>query len=45
MLKNLNKQEIEQYFMDGTYKIVPNINEFKCMITLLGYNKQKNCFL
>ena len=44
MLKNLNNKNIEQYFMDGTYKIVPNIGSFKSLITLLGYNRKDNTF-
>ena len=45
MLKNLNNKNIEQYFMDGTYKIVPNIQSFKSLITLLGYNRKDNTFV
>ena len=45
MLKNLNDVNIEQYFMDGTYKIVPNFGNFKAMATLLGYNKEINAFV
>ena len=44
MLKNLNNKNIEQYFMDGTYKIFPNIGSFKSLITLLGYNRKDNTF-
>ena len=29
MLKNLNNDDIEQYFLDGAYKIVPNFGNFK----------------
>ena len=31
--------------MDETYKIVPNLGEFKEMIILLSYNKANNDFL
>ena len=45
MLNNLNNANIEQYFMDGTYKIVPNFGNFKTMVTLLVYNKEINAFV
>ncbi len=45
MLKNLNKDDIEQYFMDGTYKIVPNFGNFKTLVTLIGFNKKDNAFV
>ena len=28
MLKNLNNKDIEQYFMDSTYKIAPNVGDY-----------------
>ena len=31
--------------MDGTYKIVSNLGEYKAIITLLVYNKANNAFL
>ncbi len=39
MLNNLNN-DIEQYFLDGTYKIVPNFGNFKTLVTLIGFNKK-----
>ena len=45
MLKNLNNVNIEQYFMDGIYKIVPNFCNYKAMVKLLGYNKEINSFV
>lgn len=45
ILKNLNNQDIEQFFMDGTYKIVPNFGDFKSLVTLLGFNKKANSFV
>ena len=45
MLNNLADKNVNQYFMDGTYKIVPNIGNFATLVTLLGYNKIKNTFV
>ena len=45
MLKNLNNTNIVQYFMDSAYKIVPNVGEYKTLITLLGYNIVLNSFV
>lgn len=45
ILKNLNNSYIVQYFMDSTYKIVPNVGEYKVLITLLGYNAKLNSFV
>ena len=45
MLKNLNNKDIEQYFMDSTYKIIPNVGDYKSLITLLGYNNKLNTFV
>ena len=44
MLNNLNN-DIEQYFLDGTYKIVPNFGNFKALVTLIGFNKRANAFV
>ena len=43
MLNNLNN-DIKQYFLDGTYKIVPNFGKFKTLVTLIGFNKKANAF-
>ena len=45
MLNNLNNDDIEQYFLDGTYKIVPNFGNFKTLVTLIGFNKKANAFV
>ena len=45
MLKNLNNTNIVQYFIGPTYKIVPNVGEYKALITLLGYNVKLNSFI
>ena len=45
MLSNLNNNNVEQYFLDGTYKIVPNFGNFKTMVTLIGFNKLINAFV
>ena len=45
MLKNLNNDDIEQYFLDGTYKIVPNFGNFKTLVTFIGFNKKANAFV
>ena len=44
MLNNLNNDDIKQYFLDGTYKIVPNFGNFKTLVTLIGFNKKANAF-
>ena len=45
MLNNLNNEDMEQYFWDGTYKIVPNFGNFKTLVTLIGFNKKANAFV
>ena len=45
MLKNLNNKDIDQYFMDSTYKIVPNVGDYKALITLLDFNNKFNSFV
>ena len=45
MLNNLNNGDMEKYFLDGTYKIVPNFGNFKTLVTLIGFNKKANAFV
>ena len=41
MLKDKN---INQYFVDETYKVVPYNNEFKCLLILMGFNYRLNLY-
>ena len=45
MLKNLGDKNVEQVFINGTYKTVPNIGKFAILVSLLGFNKNKNNFV
>ena len=36
---------MEQYFLDGAYKIVPNYGKFKTQVTLIVFNKKVNDFV
>lgn len=40
MLSNLKNNQINEFFMDCTYKIVPNKNNFRLMV-ICGYDTQK----
>ena len=41
----LNDKNINQYFIDTTYKSVPNdIDNAKCLIVIIGYNYSKDLF-
>ena len=41
----MNNQDIDQYFMDSTYKIVQNVGNYKTFILLLGYTNKINSFV
>ena len=41
----LNNEDITQYFVDTTYKCLPNeIEEAKSLLVLIGYNSKKDLF-
>ena len=41
----LNNEDITQYFVDTTYKCLPNeIEEAKSLFVLIGYNSKKDLF-
>ena len=42
--KLLSSKTISQYYQDGTYKIIPNLNEIKVLIVLIGKNIGLNKF-
>ena len=35
-LKELNNKEIKQYFIDGTYKVIPNIENVEVLVLIIG---------
>ena len=41
-LKYLSDNNINQYYIDGTYKLIPDTDIFSAVILLLGFNFQKN---
>lgn len=43
-LKLLSSKTISQYYQDGTYKIISNLNEIKVLIVLIGKNISLNKF-
>lgn len=44
-LKYLKDESINQYFIDGTYKILPKTDKIKSLVLLLGFNFSKNLYL
>ena len=43
-LNLLNDKKINQYFIEGTYKVVPYNKEYKCMVVLMGFNYSLNLY-
>ena len=43
-LLNLSDEKIKQFYIDGTYKIVPDTDLFKAVILLLGFNYTENLY-
>ena len=43
-LNLLKDKNINQYFVDGTYKVVPYNNEIKCLLILMGFNYRLNLY-
>ena len=43
-LNLLNDKKINQYFIDGTYKVVPYNKDYKCMVVLIGFNYSLNLY-
>ena len=41
-LKNLNKKEIKQYFIDGSYKVLPNLDKWKVLVIITGNKVHSN---
>ena len=37
----LSDKSIKPYFIDGTYKILPHMKEYKALIILMGFNYEK----
>ena len=35
-LNNLNNKEIKQYFIEGNYKVLPNLDKCKVLIIIIG---------
>ena len=35
-LKELNNKEIKQYFIDGTYKVIPDIENVEVLVLIIG---------
>ena len=45
-LKHLQSTDINQYFIDGTYKCIPgNIESIKLLLLIVGYNFKNDSFL
>ena len=44
-LDYLNDKHINQYFIDGTYKIIPNIDNIQSLVLIIGFNFEKNLYL
>ena len=40
----LNSKNISQYFIDGTYNVLPNENFSNVLLILVGYNYIKNIY-
>ncbi len=45
LLSRLDSPTIKQYFIDGTYKIVPTCSEIKALILIIGYEIKKQKFI
>ena len=43
-LNLLKDKNINQYFVDGTYKVVPYNNEFKCLLIWMGFKYRLNLY-
>ena len=44
-MKLLNNENIDQYFIDGTYHCVPHsIESINVLVTLIGFNKRNSIF-
>ena len=41
-LKDLNNKEIKQYFIDGTYKVIPNIENIEVLVLIIGNRGNTN---